>query len=174
MSSPEGIKPARAWGPLPAPPPGRTWAGLMQEALREAEKAADQGEVPVGALLIAPDGTILARAHNLVEQRSDPTAHAEILVLRRAAERRGKRRLGDCVLVVTLEPCLMCVGAMVQARVAGLVFGAADHRAGAVISRLDGLELPFHNHRVWQAGGIAEDACAVLLADFFKTRRGGA
>ncbi len=160
---------------MPSPPsPWHSWEALMAEALLEARNAASQGEVPVGAVVVTPDGIIAGRGHNSPRAAHDPSAHAEITALRRAGESLGNYRLGGCVLVVTLEPCLMCVGAMVQARVAGLVFGAADPKAGAVASRLDGLELPFHNHRVWQAGGIAEDACAALLADFFKARRGGA
>lgn len=143
----------------------------MGEALHEARLALDTGEVPVGAVLVAPDGRIIGRGHNSPLALSDPTAHAEIAALRRGAAENRNYRLENTVLVVTLEPCLMCVGAMVHARIAGLVYGAADTAAGAVASRLDGLELPFLNHRVWFAGGVREQECAALLHSFFEEKR---
>lgn len=143
----------------------------MQLALTEGEKAAAEGEVPVGALVIAADGHLLAKAHNRPVALSDPSAHAEIAALRAAAIVRGNYRLEGCILVVTLEPCLMCAGAAVHARLAGLVYGAADDRAGAVESCLNALDLPFHNHKIWHMGGIAAPACAGLLKDFFISVR---
>lgn len=143
----------------------------MAEALVEARRAGAAGEVPVGAVLLAGDGTVYARAGNAVEALRDPTAHAEMLVLRQASLTMGNHRLEGCVLAVTLEPCLMCAGALAHARLAGLVYGAADRRAGAVDSCLDGLEQPFLNHRVWHMGGVCEAECSAVLRDFFEERR---
>ena len=143
----------------------------MQEALAEAEEGARQGEVPVGALLVAPDGTVIARAHNQPISLNDPTAHAEILVLRQAAEHVANYRLPGHVLYVTLEPCVMCVGAMVQARLAMVVYGATDPKGGGIESvyqiGTDGLL----NHRLQAYGGILAEASEVLLQAFFRARR---
>ena len=158
-------------GPVPSPPAGHGWAGLMHLALEQARAGEDHGEAPVGAVLVGRDGTLLAEAHNACLALNDPTAHAEILVLRRAAERLGNYRLGGTVLIVTLEPCLMCAGALVHARVDGVVYGAADSSAGAVISRLEALALPCHNHTVWHMGGVEGEECAALLRNFFRKRR---
>lgn len=143
----------------------------MAEALAEARAAKEAGEVPVGALLLSGHGDVLARAGNAMERRRDPTAHAEMLVLRQGAEAAGNQRLEGCVLAVTLEPCLMCASAAVHARLAGVVYGAADPAAGAAASALEAFDLPFLNHRVWHMGGVLEEACAALLRGFFKTRR---
>lgn len=143
----------------------------MDMALAEAHDAAAAGEVPVGAVLVHPDGRLLARAHNRSVSSHDPTAHAEILALRQAGATLGNYRLEECVLVVTLEPCLMCSGALIHARVGGLVFGAADVRAGAVISCLDGLAQTFHNHRLWYMGGVRSGPCAEILQTFFLHQR---
>jgi tRNA(adenine34) deaminase len=143
----------------------------MREALLEARVAGISGEVPVGALVVSAHGDILARAGNRVESLCDPTAHAEILALRSACAGAGNYRLEGAVLVATLEPCLMCAGALAHARLAGLVFGTADIRAGAVISCLDGLEQPFLNHRTWHMGGICAQDCAAMLREFFTKRR---
>jgi tRNA(adenine34) deaminase len=145
-----------------APPPGfDDWAELMAPALAEARAAGDAGEVPVGAALYGPDGSLLARAHNAPITLNDPTAHAEMRVLRLAAQALGNYRLEGCVLAVTLEPCLMCLGAMVHARVAGLVFGARDPKTGAALSQLEGFALP-----------VLAEECSALLRDFFAARRG--
>ena len=143
----------------------------MRLALAEAGLAADKGEVPVGALVVAPDGSIAGRGHNASVSRNDPTAHAEILALRQAARTVGNYRLTGSVLLVTLEPCLMCAGALTHARVKGLVYGAADSKAGAVVSQLESLELPCRNHEVWHCGGILEEEAAALLRSFFSARR---
>ncbi len=158
------------WGPVPPAPPGRTWEALMAEALDLAREAAALGEVPVGALVVDERGAVVARAHNETERLRDPTAHAEVLALRRAAGALGNHRLLGCVLVVTLEPCLMCVGALREARIRGLVYGALDERAGAVASRLDGLDA-VPGCRVWHMGGVAAPEAAALLRDFFEQRR---
>jgi tRNA(adenine34) deaminase len=143
----------------------------MHLALEQARAGEAQGEVPVGAVLAGRDGTLLAGAHNACRALNDPTAHAEILVLRRAAAQRGNYRLGGTILIVSLEPCLMCAGALVHARVDGVVYGAADPLAGAVSSRLEAFALPFHNHAIWHMGGVAGAECAALLQDFFMQRR---
>lgn len=162
---------AQCWGPVPTPPLGRTWEELMALALCEARASAAQSEVPVGAVVVAPNGTVLSAAHNGPKTLFDPTAHAEILALRAAGGALGNYRLEKCVLVVTLEPCFMCAGALVHARLAGVVYGATDRKAGAVESCFNALDLPFHNHRVWHMGGIAGEACAALLRDFFLLKR---
>jgi tRNA(adenine34) deaminase len=143
----------------------------MAEALREAALARERGEVPVGAVLLSGHGRVLARSGNAMEAGKDPTAHAEILVLRQAAEVVGNHRLEGCVLAVTLEPCLMCAGAMVHARIAGLVYGCRDSAAGAVESACEALDAGFLNHRVWHMGGICATECSAALRDFFVERR---
>ncbi len=159
---------------IPPPPPGwADWETLMREALAEAEAARAACEVPVGAILVSGHGEIFGRGRNLSETRHDPTAHAEIVALRQAAERAGNHRLEGCVLAVTLEPCLMCLGALIHARVAGLVYGAADPVAGVIASQMDGPELPFFNHRPWHLGGILESECSRLLKGFFEQCRQG-
>ena len=157
---------------MPSPPPSwGSWEEIMREALAEAATAAKQGEIPVGAVVVTRDGVLVGRGRNAPIIANDPTAHAEIAAIRQAAATIGNYRLNGCVLAVTLEPCLMCVGAIVHARLEGVVFGAADPKAGAVLSRLDGFDLPMHNHRPWQAGGILEETCAAMLRDFFAERR---
>lgn len=160
-----------SWGPEPTPPAGHTWKGLMRRALRLARQAASAGEVPVGALVVDGNGEVLAEARNETESARDPTAHAEILALRRAASRVGNHRLEGCVLVATLEPCLMCAGALREARVAGVVYGAADARAGAVMSCLEGLDYAQTGQPPWSYGGVEAEACADALKRFFQRRR---
>ncbi|MBD5558302.1 MAG: nucleoside deaminase [Desulfovibrio sp.] len=143
----------------------------MDMALEEARKAVALGEVPVGALIVAPDGRILARAGNAVERRHDPTAHAEVLAIREACARLDNWRLSGCVLVVTLEPCAMCAAAIVHARLAGVVYGAADDAAGAVISRAEYLDAPVSTTPVWHMGGVRARECAALLRECFEARR---
>ena len=143
----------------------------MTAALAEAEHVRAHGDVPIGAVVCDPNGAVVARAGNERELTGDPTAHAEVLALRRAAEVVGSWRLDDHTLVVTLEPCTMCAGALVLARVARLVFGAYDPKAGAVASLWDVVRDPRLNHRVEVIGGYDADPCGRLLADFFTERR---
>ena len=159
------------WGPEPPAPSGTSWRALMGRALRLARRAARLGEVPVGALVVDAEGRVLAEAHNETEASHDPTAHAEVLALRRAAAAAGNHRLGGCVLVVTLEPCLMCTGAVREARVSGVVFGASDARAGAVCSCLEGLDYAQTGSAPWSYGGVEAKACAQVLKEFFRRRR---
>jgi tRNA(adenine34) deaminase len=142
----------------------------MAAALEEARKAEGHGDVPIGAAIYR-DGELLARAGNERELRKDPTAHAEILAIRAAAERLGGWRLPGTTLYVTLEPCAMCAGAIVLARIPTVVFGAPDPKAGAVGSVLDVLGEPALNHRPEVLAGVCEAECAALLRDFFATRR---
>jgi tRNA(adenine34) deaminase len=144
----------------------------MRQALTLARKAAGRGEVPVGALVVqAGSGKIWSRAHNTTESRFDPTGHAEIAALRRAAKKLGRWRLSDCTLVVTLEPCAMCAGAAVWARIGRIVYGAADSKAGACGSVLQVASHRQLNHRVEVRGGILEAECGRVLSDFFRQRR---
>ena len=142
----------------------------MRLALEQARLAEQHGDVPIGAVLLGPDGAVLAAAGNERELTGDPTAHAEVLVLRRAAAALGSWRLAGCSLVVTLEPCTMCAGALVLARVERLVFGAYDPKAGAVASLFDVVRDPRLNHRVDVRGGILAAECGALLREFFLAR----
>jgi tRNA(adenine34) deaminase len=139
-------------------------------ALREASKAAERGEVPVGAVLTDNAGRIIARCANSPISKSDPTAHAEILALRRAAKRIGNYRVENATLYVTIEPCAMCLGAAIQARVARLVYGADDPKAGAVRSIVR-FPLEKTNHKIEIAGGVLAEECGRLLKEFFATKR---
>ena len=143
----------------------------MQHALTLAAKAEAQGEVPVGALLVHND-TMIAEGWNQPIGSHDPTAHAEVMVLRVAGQALQNYRFTDTTLYVTLEPCLMCVGAIVHARVSRLVFAARDPKSGAVESVCRGFELPGLNHRVKVSGGVLAEACSEQLKAFFQTRRG--
>jgi tRNA(adenine34) deaminase len=145
---------------------------LMTQAIEEAESAFLEGEVPVGAVLAGLDGRILARAHNQPVALNDATAHAEILSLRRAGAALGNYRLNGCTLVVTIEPCFMCMGAAIHARIARLVFGACDPKAGAAGSLYDLSRNGRLNHRVEIVSGIMEEACQDLMQRFFRARRG--
>ena len=142
----------------------------MGLALTQARHAGSSGDVPVGAVVLDPAGMVLAAAGNQREQANDPTAHAEIVALRQAAQLLGSWRLTDHTLVVTLEPCTMCAGALVLARVACLVFGAYDPKAGAVASLFDVVRDPRLNHRVDVRGGIREAECSAMLTEFFTSR----
>jgi tRNA(adenine34) deaminase len=148
----------------------------MRRALAIAVRADEDGalvgvDVPVGAVVLAEDGTELAHGHNVREETGDPTGHAEIVALRRAAKRRGSWRLDGCTVVVTLEPCTMCAGALVLARVARLVFGAWEPKTGAVGSLIDVVRDPRLTHRVEVYSGVLEQECGALLRDFFAVRR---
>ena len=143
---------------------------FMEAALEEARRGGASGEVPIGAVLVV-DGRIVARACNQPITATDPTAHAEILVLREAAGILRNYRLTEATVYVTVEPCLMCVGALVHARVAEVVYGAAEPRTGALVSAVRGLELPSLNHRFAITGGVLEDPCRHLMQEFFRERR---
>jgi tRNA(adenine34) deaminase len=145
-------------------------AQAMGIALEEARKAEAHGDVPIGAAVFR-EGELLARAGNERELRRDPTAHAEVLAIRAAAERLGGWRLPGTTLYVTLEPCAMCAGAVVLARIPTVVFGTADLKAGAAGSVLDVLAAPALNHRPEVIAGVREAECAALLRDFFASRR---
>lgn len=143
---------------------------LMDAALEQAYVALERGEVPIGAV-VAVDGTIVGRGFNQPIGAGDPTAHAEIVAIRAAAAHLGNYRLTGAALVVTIEPCLMCVGALVHARIGTLIYGAAEPRTGAVRSTVKGGELPGHNHRFEVVGGIREPECRELMQEFFRRRR---
>jgi tRNA(adenine34) deaminase len=147
--------------------PHRRW---MRLALEEARLAAEEDEVPVGAIVVAA-GRVVASAHNQREQLADPTAHAEMIALTQAAAALGSWRLEGCTLYVTLEPCPMCAGAILQARVPTVVWGAADPKAGAVASLYRLFEDQRLNHRVTHIGGIMADECGRILSDFFRGKR---
>ena len=146
------------------------WDPAMRLALDQARLAAAHGDVPVGALLLDPGGDVVAAAGNQRELAQDPTAHAELLAIRRAAEVLGSWRLTDHTLVSTLEPCTMCAGALVPSRVARLIFGAYDPKAGAVGSLFDVVRDPRLNHRLDVRSGILKAECQALLTDFFASR----
>ena len=144
---------------------------LMEQALIEAKKGFDEGEVPVGAVISGPDGSIIAKAHNQPIGLNDPTAHAEILALRRAGEALKNYRLTDVTLIVTIEPCLMCIGAAINSRVSTLVFGAFDPKGGSAGSLYNPAYDTRLNHRIEVISGIREKECGDLLKDFFRSRR---
>ena len=143
---------------------------FMAEALKEAEKAALQGEVPVGAVVVYK-GEIIGRGHNLRETLSDPTAHAEIVALREAAGKLKNWQLKDCALYVTVEPCPMCAGAIYQARIKTLVYGAPDLKAGAVDTLFDLVRNPRLNHRIEVISGVLAAEASKIITDFFREKR---
>ncbi|MBW1901122.1 MAG: nucleoside deaminase [Deltaproteobacteria bacterium] len=145
---------------------------LMHEALNEAEKGFSEGEVPIGAVLTTLDGEIVARAHNQPVALSDPSAHAEILAMRKAGSAFHNYRLTRTILVVTVEPCLMCMGAALNARIAQLVFGAADPKAGAAGSVYNLAADERLNHKIEVVPNILEEKCRALMQSFFRARRG--
>jgi len=147
------------------------WQPAMAQALELAADAPAHGDVPVGAVILDASGALIASGVNERELTGDPTAHAEVVALRRAAEALSSWRLDGCTLVVTLEPCTMCAGAIVASRVERLVFGAFDEKAGAVSSLWDVIRDPRLNHRVDVVAGIEADACGRLLRDFFDAHR---
>lgn len=143
---------------------------LMQEALRSAQRALESGEVPVGAVVVC-EGIIVGRGWNRSISDSDPTAHAEVVALREAGANIGNHRLEECDLFATIEPCAMCAGALVHARIKRLVYGAEDPKAGAVRSVMQVLNHPQLNHKVTILGGVLAGRCAELLQEFFRSRR---
>lgn len=144
--------------------------GMMLEALKEAQKAFQKGEIPVGAVMVK-EGRIIARTHNLRETTGDPTAHAEVLAIREAAQALGSRRLSGCTLYVTLEPCPMCAGALVMACVERCYFGARDERQGCCESLYALTQDPAFYHRLPCVGGLMEEEASEMLRQFFRSRR---
>ena len=142
----------------------------MRLALIQAQKAFEQGEVPIGAIIVH-NGQVIAAAHNEKEQKSDPTAHAEVLAIQRAAKVHGSWRLMDAILYVTLEPCPMCAGAIVQSRLKQVVYGCADLKGGATGSVMNVLDYSLWNHRVDVVAGVLEEECSDILKLFFKRLR---
>ena len=142
----------------------------MREALQVAKSALSTGDVPVGAVIINKDGVIVGKGFNEREANNDPTAHAEVVVIRNAAARLQNSRLDGCTLIVTLEPCAMCAGAIAQSRISRLIFGAWDEKAGAVGSVWDVLRDPRSIFKVEVTSGVLEDECAALLKDFFSDK----
>jgi tRNA(adenine34) deaminase len=153
------------------PTAGAQYAVWMGQALEVAAGALAAGDVPVGAVALSPEGEVLGLAHNQREADGDPTAHAEVIALRAAAAARGGWRLQDCTLVVTLEPCLMCAGALMLARIGRLVLGAWDPKAGACGSVWDVVRDRRATHRIEVIGGIREQECSEILRDFFAGHR---
>jgi tRNA(adenine34) deaminase len=152
-------------------PSQRQWHDAMRAALDAARQAPASGDVPIGAVVIDGSGQVMASGHNRREAEADPTAHAEVLALRLAAARNGEWRLEGCTLVVTLEPCAMCAGASVLARVDRVVFGAYDEKAGAVGSLWDLVRDRRLNHRPEVVAGVLADECGAVLREFFETHR---
>ena len=144
---------------------------IMQAALSLAKVAADNGDVPVGAIVVNEAGEIVGTGQNLREQSNDPTAHAEVIAIRQAGEKIGSWRLDDLTIVVTLEPCAMCAGAIAQSRIKRLVFGAWDEKAGAVGSVMDVIRDPRALTKVEVIAGIMEKECSEVLSNFFNTKR---
>lgn len=142
----------------------------MQRAIQLAESAASCGEVPVGAVLVL-DNQIIGEGFNCPISHCDPTAHAEIIALRKGAEKIDNYRLLNATLYVTLEPCIMCAGAMVHARIKHLIYGANDPKAGAIVSMAQVLDKPFLNHRIAYSGGLLAEQCGLMLSQFFQARR---
>lgn len=142
----------------------------MEEALREAQRALEAGEVPVGGVVVC-DGKVVGRGWNRVIADNDPTAHAEVIALREAGEALGNYRLGQCELFATIEPCAMCAGALVHARIKRLVYGADDPKAGAVKSVIPVVNHPQLNHKIEVQGGVLAGRCADMLQAFFRERR---
>jgi tRNA(adenine34) deaminase len=145
---------------------------FMRQALKEAQKAAAKNEVPIGAVVVK-NGKIIGRGHNLRESLNDPTAHAEIIAIKKAAKKLKNWRLNGCTLYVTVEPCVMCAGAIILARLEGVVYGVKDPKAGAVASLYEVFDDKRLNHRVKRVeGGILKDECAAILKEFFNNLRG--
>jgi tRNA(adenine34) deaminase len=145
---------------------------LMAVALAEARLAEEAGEVPIGAV-VAQGGAIVGRGFNQPISSRDPTAHAEVIAIRDAAFRTGNYRLTGATLCVTIEPCLMCVGAIVHARIGTVVYGASEPKSGAIVSTVRGAELPGFNHRFETVSGVREDECREIVQAFFRARRTG-
>lgn len=171
MEADRRFSPFPEGGPRGIPPKGRDWHGLMRMALELTNAPEYRSEVPVGALVVAPDGVICGASGNRVKADHDPAGHAEILAIRAACRAIGNERLQGHILVATLEPCLMCAAAILEARLAGVVFGCADRQAGAIASRADFIAITGESRHIWHIGGILAPECARKLRDFFIERR---
>ncbi len=147
------------------------WEEYMKEAIGEAKRAENIGEVPVGCIIVDDKGDILGRGHNSPITLNDPCAHAEVMAIRQACNRVKNYRLPTSYMVCTLEPCIMCLGAIIHSRIQGVVFGCRDEKAGALISCLSVEKLTWLNHRFWIKWGVMEQECRTLIQDFFKKRR---
>ncbi|WP_051295036.1 nucleoside deaminase [Maridesulfovibrio bastinii] len=160
-------------GDAPQNPPEKiSWQEMIEVAFNQACMASANNEVPVGAALFSGNGDLIATGQNRPIQGNDPTSHAEIECLREACRITQNYRIpAGSILAVTLEPCIMCMGAIIHARVSGIVFGAYDKKAGALISNLSPSDINFLNHKVWAVGGISENKCRELLQSFFLRRR---
>ena len=143
----------------------------MKLALKQALKAKELGEIPIGAVVVSAQGEVLSQAHNLKESQYDPTGHAEIIAIRRATKSLKAWRLKGSTLYVTLEPCMMCAGALIQARLKEVIFGAYDPKGGCIETLTKGLELKGINHKVAYQGGVLREDCGQILTDFFKQKR---
>lgn len=143
---------------------------FMQAALKEAEKSANFDEVPVGAVIVK-DGKVIARGHNLREKTNDPTAHAEIVAIRKACKKLNSWRLEDCTIYVTIEPCTMCTGTILWTRMKKVVYGAKDPKGGAICSSFEIFKSKSVNHHPEIVGGICEDECSRIMKDFFRNKR---
>lgn len=149
---------------------GNTHERFMREALKEARKAYEKGETPIGAIIVH-EGKIVSRGHNIKELKQDATLHAEIIAMKKAFRKLGTWRLNDCDIYVTLEPCTMCAGALIQGRIGRLFIGTPDPKAGAVGSVIDVLKIDKFNHKVEVIYGILEEECSSILKDFFRELR---
>ena len=143
---------------------------FMLEALKEAEKSANLDEVPVGAVIVK-DGEIIAKGHNLREKTNDPTAHAEIVAIRKACKKLGSWRLEDCIMYVTIEPCSMCAGTLLWTRIKKIVYGAKDFKGGALGSSYNIFDVKNINHHPEIVGGVLEEKCSRIISDFFRNKR---
>lgn len=142
----------------------------MKEALKEAKKAYNKKEVPIGSVIVL-NGEIISRGHNLVESKNDPSLHSELIAIKRAVEELNSWRLIDCELYTTLEPCMMCTGAIVNSRIKKVYIGALDEKRGFIISKFNGLDLDFLNHKVEYEYGLLKEECSGIISDFFKELR---
>ena len=166
----ERAVPESVGGPVPSPPGGRTWKELMRMAIGLAAGAEARGEVPVGAVIADRSGSVVGEGGNAPLGTCDPTAHAEIMAIRSACRRLGNYRLEGCVMVVTMEPCAMCAGGIVNARIPRVVYGAGDAKSGAVRSVCGLFDMGFNHHPKVESG-ILEEACGALLTEFFRNLR---
>ncbi len=156
-------------GSIPCSPGAWSWEGLMKEALIEANKAFESDEVPVGAIIVNSYGLIIARAHNLMRATNNPCAHAEILAIQKASQKLSSANLSDCLIISSLEPCLMCAGAISLSKMRGIVFGAWDSLYGAIYSQNEFINLPVNYKSIWNLGGVLSSCSEKLLKKFFKS-----